>query len=78
MIRSMKRRKIQGTYSQSDPRFGFVETPTGEKFFVGYRSRSGALDGDFVEAISEIEGADGKTAEAKITDVLKRTSKPLF
>lgn len=74
----MKRRKIQGTYSQSDPRFGFIETPTGEKFFVGYRSRSGALDGDFVEAISETEAMDGKIAEAKVVKILKRTEKPLF
>lgn len=74
----MKRRKIQGTYSQSDPRFGFVETATGEKFFVGSRSRSGALDGDFVEILAETEATEGKTAEAKVIRIVKRTRKPLF
>lgn len=74
----MKRRKIQGIYLQNDPRFGFVETPGGEKFFIGYRSRSGALDGDFVEAISDTEAEAGKTAEAKVVKILRRTTKALF
>ncbi|MDD5198089.1 MAG: ribonuclease R [Candidatus Gracilibacteria bacterium] len=66
-----------GIYSQIQPHFGFVETSEGEVFFVGKRERNGALDGDTVKVQIIKQGADGKKAEAKVIELVKRTEKVL-
>ena len=73
----MKSQYFTGIYSQIQPHFGFVETPEGEVFFVGKRDRNGALDGDTVKVQITKPWADGKKAEAKVIDLVKRTEKVL-
>ncbi|EKD30398.1 MAG: hypothetical protein ACD_78C00068G0002 [uncultured bacterium (gcode 4)] len=66
-----------GIYSQIQPHFWFVETLEGEVFFVGKRERNGALDGDTVKVQVTKQSADGKKAEAKVIELVKRTEKVL-
>ncbi len=74
----MSKRPIRGTYRQTDPRYGRLESEDGTVFFVGSRNRGDAFDGDGVEAVPVRRAEEGRDAEAKIVKILRRGPGPIF